>query len=437
MIVILSILLILSCNNKVIKPELENDVVLAEWNGGKVTLSEFRDIYLETPKSIFKGDYSIDSLHKELNDYIKVKMILKLADSLQLDTVKSITDKYNETIIALCYATLIADSVRNKVITQEMIENIYTNKKYDYRISHILFSKNNSDNKLIDSIYSVLSQNSDLFSKNAEQYSDDKPTAQLGGDLGWMAFDDLPESFKDVIKYDISKDSIFKPFKSKFGTHIIKTTDMREAQGKLRSLYEEKQSIIKYLENKFYNKIQEIKYDFDDRLFRRYNVKIDTTSVDSAVVLFNYIKNNGYDESGALKEKEKKIVITSIGNLIYNVQLLQIYFSTYYPDVKIVNRHAVIESAHSMVRRILAGKAFKDFGYFENPTIIFKTRILIVADYIKYYIYKYIVPKAVQDFEEGKIETFPSLDDMVFQFRSALFNDFDVNINNYALDSIK
>lgn len=433
-IVILSVLLILSCNNKVIKPETEKDEVLAEWNGGKVTLSEFRDIYLQTPKSIFKGDYTIDSMKKELINFIRVKEILKIADSLKLDTVKAINEKYKDNLTALCFKMVQDDSIRFKIITPELIVKEYEKKKYDYHISHILFS--NKSDIFIDSLYSVLKNSPEKFPDIAQLHSSDIPTSKIGGDLGWMTYDNLPNEFKNHIGMDL-KGKISKPFSSKFGFHIIKIEDIKKSNIKLRAFVEDKFAIINYLEKKHYREIDSIKYIFDSYLFKKFNVPIDTTAADSAAALFNLIKRNGYDNNGVYEELEKKIVITTLSNFTYNLRFAQQYFNSYYPDLKIVDRHAIIASAHSMLRRILYGKFCFDLGYTNDPKVILQTRILIADDYLKYYIYNYIIPTIVGEFESGKIDSFPSYDEIAAKWQSDKFLNSFLKINYSVLDSIK
>jgi len=435
-IVILSVLLILSCNNKVIKPETEKDEVLATWRGGRLTASEFNEYLTDYSFKTDSVNYFEDSLKNYLAYIIKTKIILKIADSLKLDTVKALNDSYLNNLNYISVQQLRNDSIHNKVITDDMIKNVYEKKKYKYRISHILFSKDSHHNISIDSIYSLVTKNNQLFDSLAITFSDDKPTAKNAGELGWFKFDDLPaEEFRNTVAPEL-KNKILKPFVTEYGKHILKISDIKEDVGSLMSFTEERKYILKYLENKYEDELDSVLYDFTNKLFRKFNISIDTIAIDNSIDIYNNYNGKGLYADIFIKSIENQIVISKLGSFSFTLGVLRPYLRDYLIQNKIIDRHEVIKANHAMFRRILLAKSVNDFGYFNNPKIIYMARIMSVNDYNKYLVYNYFVPKIVQQYENKIISEFPSLKDINRMWHKSVFDEYKVDINNSLFESI-
>lgn len=99
------------------------------------------------------------------------------------------------------------------------------------KVRHILVMPNeirsdtDSENR-INQVYSKLDNGGD-FAELAKEYSDDPSSAASGGDLGWVNPGDMVPAF-DRVMADIKPGVISKPFKSKFGWHILNVEDRKE-----------------------------------------------------------------------------------------------------------------------------------------------------------------------------------------------------------------
>ena len=69
------------------------------------------------------------------------------------------------------------------------------------------------------------------FSKLAKRYSEDRSTAAKGGDLGWFGRNTMIKPFEDVA-FSLKKGEISDLVKTRFGFHIIKVEDIKEAYTK-------------------------------------------------------------------------------------------------------------------------------------------------------------------------------------------------------------
>jgi len=109
------------------------------------------------------------------------------------------------------------------------------------------------------------------FSKLAQEFSDDIGSADQGGDLGFFGRGVMDKTFEDAA-FKLKKGMISEPVRSRFGYHLIKLDDIREAQ--LATLDDVKENIrhdlqIQQAEQSFYetvDKLNNLSYEIPDAL---------------------------------------------------------------------------------------------------------------------------------------------------------------------------
>jgi len=99
------------------------------------------------------------------------------------------------------------------------------------KVRHILVMPNEirseADAKTrIDQVYNKLVNGED-FAELAKEYSDDPGSGSAGGDLGWVNPGDMVPKFDQTMQ-DTQPGKMSKPFKSKFGWHILEVEDRKE-----------------------------------------------------------------------------------------------------------------------------------------------------------------------------------------------------------------
>lgn len=99
------------------------------------------------------------------------------------------------------------------------------------KVRHILVMPNeirsDKDAKArINQVYKKIDNGED-FATLAKEYSDDPGSAANGGDLGWVNPGDMVPAF-DRVMSEIKPGVVSKPFKSKFGWHILQVEDRKE-----------------------------------------------------------------------------------------------------------------------------------------------------------------------------------------------------------------
>jgi peptidyl-prolyl cis-trans isomerase SurA len=103
--------------------------------------------------------------------------------------------------------------------------------KGSVHVAHI-FKRTESENtaeqmkQKTDSLYQLLKNGAD-FEKLAKQYSDDRQSAERGGDMGWIETGRLPVEFEDAAFNLKNNGELSSVIKTSFGYHILKRLDKK------------------------------------------------------------------------------------------------------------------------------------------------------------------------------------------------------------------
>jgi hypothetical protein len=355
---ILPALILISCNNK----ELTKDKVIATWRGGQATLSEYEEFALKNSYISVPFEATESTMKKKqeaLDDMINSKIIWNIYDSLSLDTVKFLKDAYETRLIRTAYNnTLFIDSVQNKIVTDERINEFYDLLKNKYNISHILL--NSKETAL--SIYADIKNNSKDFSKAAREFSYDTGSKEAGGNLGWNLLTNFVPEFSDnVLK--IKSGQITEPFKTKFGWHIAKLNDI-QPNAELGDIENERNNIRYSLLSKNKDDFDRINKNWENFLLKKYAVSIDSQKINEFV---NYHK--------LLKDKD---INTACDQSYYNANIVLSHFDgdTVFVRNILDNISKSVEAAINMKKDVPEVK-FDDVYRFIFYNHIFKIRALI------------------------------------------------------------
>lgn len=207
---------------------------LFTYGGKPVSKQEFLRIY-EKNNVNKKSDFSEAALKDYLNLYSLFKMKVSEAERLKIDTVPSIAaelDNYRH--------QLAKNYLADKEVTNRLVDEAYKRMKEEVHVKHILVSCLPSalpkDTAIayakIDSIYKAIISGKADFSKMATEFSDDRGTRELGGDIGYMTGLQTVYSFENAV-YNTPVGKVSKPFRTQFGYHIVKILDRRPTRGEV------------------------------------------------------------------------------------------------------------------------------------------------------------------------------------------------------------
>lgn len=207
--------------------------ILLEIDNEKINVDEFLHIYK-------KNNTNADAMtYNAMNDYMDLFVNFKLkvheAQVLGLDTAQSFLQELSgyRSQLAQPYLT-------DKKVEEELIAEAYDRMKYDVEVSHILIKVEQTASpedtliawNKINEVYGKLNKGSD-FTSLAKQYSQDESVSVNDGNLGFRTAFGLVYEFETEM-YETAVGNYSKPFRTRFGYHIIKVTDKRPAKGKYK-----------------------------------------------------------------------------------------------------------------------------------------------------------------------------------------------------------
>lgn len=211
---------------------VNDDPVLFTVNGKEVRVSEF--VYIYTKHNGDKADFSEASLRDYLQLYINFKLQVAKANDMGLDKNPEVQREQNQYKRQLS-STYLTD----REITEKLVKEAFEWSKEDRRISHILFTVNETASEAetreaYEKAKRVKNQlTADNFAELVKQYSDDNFSKNTGGDLGYFTSLLLPYELEKAMYYT-QKGQNSEIVRSKYGFHIIRVTEVRPAYGQVQ-----------------------------------------------------------------------------------------------------------------------------------------------------------------------------------------------------------
>ena len=212
-------------------PVIEDPVLLIV-GGDPVTRGEFESIYRKNNSKETSSDRK--ALEEYLQLFINFKLKVKAAKAVGKDTAQAFINELKgyRRQLATPYLT-------DKNVNDKLIQEAYDRMKKDVRASHILISLPADPlpkdtlaayNKAMAIRARVLK--GEDFATLASQNSEDPSAKQNGGDLGYFTSMMMVYPF-ETSAYTTPVGEVSMPVRTKFGYHILKVTNVRDAQGQV------------------------------------------------------------------------------------------------------------------------------------------------------------------------------------------------------------
>ncbi len=215
----------------------QEDPVIMTVDGKPVHKSEFLQIYLKNNDA---PRYDKEALDDYMDLFVKFKLKVAEAEALGYDTIPKLVRELNGYRKQLALPYLI-DSTKN----EELIKEAYERMKTEVRASHILIRvESNASpedtlaayNRLI-SLKKRMEKGEDFASvARGKMGSEDPSVANNGGDLGYFTAFQMVYPFEEKA-YTTKVGEVSEPFRTRFGYHILKVTDKREARGTMEAAH--------------------------------------------------------------------------------------------------------------------------------------------------------------------------------------------------------
>lgn len=219
------------------KVAAQQDPVVMEIDGKKVTKSEFLQIYLKNNNN---PKYDQQALDEYMELFKKFKLKVAEAEALGYDTIPKLKKELAGYRKQLAQPYMI-DSTKNSAL----VKQAYDRMKTEVRASHILIKvdENATPEDTLRAYNKIMAlrkriEGGEDFATVAKSKtgSEDPSAARNGGDLGYFTAFQMVYPFEEAA-YTTPVGKISMPIRTRFGYHIIKVVDQRPARGTMKAAH--------------------------------------------------------------------------------------------------------------------------------------------------------------------------------------------------------
>lgn len=212
----------------------DNDPVLLTVDGQDIRMSDFEAVYRKNNR---EAQVNPDDAKEYLDLYINFRLKVREAEELGLDTLKKFKEEFKgyQKQLAKPYLT-------DKNVSEALVKEAYDRMTKDVNASHILL-KIGPDalpkdtlavyNRILDIRNQALKGD---FGALARKHSEDPSAADNGGNLGWFSALRMVYPFESGA-YNTPVGQISMPVRTRFGYHILKVHEKRDAKGDVRAAH--------------------------------------------------------------------------------------------------------------------------------------------------------------------------------------------------------
>ncbi len=211
----------------------KKDPIILTIGNKKIPKSEFENIYNKNNNKENQVDEKSASEYLEL--FINFKLKVTEAEELGLDT----TDAFKNELQG--YRKQLAQPyLTDNDVTEALIQEAYDRMKFDIKAGHILLRLDENAlpkdtlevyNKIMK-IYDRIIKGEDFF-QLAKVSSEDPSAKENNGDLGYFTALQMVYPFENVA-FNTNIGQVSKPIRTRFGYHLLKISDKREARGQVQ-----------------------------------------------------------------------------------------------------------------------------------------------------------------------------------------------------------
>ncbi|HLS71467.1 MAG TPA: peptidylprolyl isomerase [Chitinophagaceae bacterium] len=323
----------------------------------------------------FKKNHNDNTLvsEQEIKDYLELYALFKMrleagyqAGVKESEAFKNELKTYeNQLVNTFVYERAIEDQLLHEALERQKEERLF---------AHILLpvSKPSDSAKVkkeIDKIYHEIRNGNISFEEAAKKYSNDKSSAQNGGEVGYIGPFAVVYEVENAV-YNTNKGQISQPFTSTFGYHIVKVKDVRPASGKV----EVAQILIPTKEGRELaeNVLVQLKQGADfEKLVELYSKDAFTVDNKGKMKAFSVGKMDANFEKAAF-ELKKKGDYSDIIKTDYGYHILKLIDKHKYEEneetIQEIKVSIQNDSRKRLAKKEVLGKLLQKYGYKENTT---------------------------------------------------------------------
>jgi len=203
-------------------------------NGEAITKAEY-EAFLKLKNIPINDEERYERMQGQFVERAALAAAIEDAELLDVELTKAEVNEFRKQILISRYF----ETYLNESVSDEGIQNFYSLNANQFQseqvhVAHILFRVNpkmdDSERQAIlttaHEAYSKL-QTGQTFADVAKAMSEDKVSAERGGDLGWIVKGAVAPEFSGKV-FSMGKDELSEPFLTTFGFHIVKVLDDKQ-----------------------------------------------------------------------------------------------------------------------------------------------------------------------------------------------------------------
>lgn len=202
------------------------DPILMTINGKGVKLSEFEYLYHKNNQQQLQKE----TLDQYVNRFVTYKLKVADAEANKIDTLKSFNHEFEG-----YKSDIVKKFLEDTTVYDAVMKENYKRFTKNVDVSQIMISRSSDypgdlkQEKTLDSIRTCILNGQD-FGELAMKYSSDRSAPSNKGHMGFIPAGKLPYPF-ETAAYQTPVGQISKPFKTRFGVHIVKVNGIRDDRG--------------------------------------------------------------------------------------------------------------------------------------------------------------------------------------------------------------
>ena len=288
----------------------KGDLVLAKVGGEKIYARELDEIFARSGQAFATFDEELDSRKTILDSLIIQKLLIQEAYKKHIDEAEDVNrivlGNKDQFLLDVLYQKVVIDQIK---VDENTIRDFYDKSEYKIQASNILVSTEDTANMIIDSL-----KNGSNFENLAVKYSLD-PRAKINrGDLGYFVWGQMDTLILEQA-FKLNPGEISKPFKTKYGWHILKVVN--RAPNDLRGSYDKMKDQIKSIVESVQRSIRLEQFKIE--LQEKYKIRVDTITCQYLMhkratlyppSLLETLPKNDFDPT-QLDRDEKELILAS------------------------------------------------------------------------------------------------------------------------------
>lgn len=244
-------------------------------NGEAITKAEY-EAFLKLKNIPINDEDRYERMQEQFVERAALAAAIEDAELLDVELTKAEVNEFKKQILISRYF----ETYLNESVSDEGIQNYYALNADQFQseqvhVAHLLFRVNpkmddSERQAILTSAHEAYSkiQAGQTFADVAKAMSEDKVSAERGGDLGWIVKGAVAPEFSEKV-FAMGKNELSEPFLTSFGFHIVKVLDDKQV---VKKPLEAVKGDIRYqLRNK-------AKQAETDRLLETVNVQVNAKS---------------------------------------------------------------------------------------------------------------------------------------------------------------